>query len=94
MFSWDTQKAILNFDKHGVSFEEAATAFDDGNGLDWADHEHSKTENRRKRLAESDLSRVLLIVYTTRKLTNGKETTRIISARRASQREREAYLGS
>ncbi|MBK7394209.1 MAG: BrnT family toxin [Chloracidobacterium sp.] len=93
MFSWDIQKAILNFDKHGVSFEEAATAFDDENGLDWADVEHSRSENRRKRLALSDLSRVLLVVYTTRKLANGKETTRIISSRRASARERKAYFG-
>ena len=93
MFSWDIQKAILNFDKHGVSFEEAATAFDDENGLDWADIEHSRSEDRRKRLALSDLSRVLLVVYTTRKLANGKETTRIISSRRASARERKAYFG-
>jgi uncharacterized DUF497 family protein len=93
MFSWDIQKAILNFDKHGISFEEAATAFYDENGLDWSDLKHSKTENRRKRLARSDMSRILLIIYTTRKFTSGKETTRIISARRASQREREAYFG-
>jgi uncharacterized DUF497 family protein len=92
MFSWDIQKAILNFDKHGVSFEEAATAFDDANGLDWADLKHSKAEKRRKRLAESDMTRVLLIVYTTRKLKNDKETTRI-TARLASKREREAYFG-
>ena len=94
MFSWDIQKAILNFDKHGVSFEEAATAFDDGNGLDWADLEHSKAEKWRKRLAESDGGRVLLVVYAIRKLTHGKEAIRIINARRASFREREAYFGS
>lgn len=93
MFSRDIQKAILNFDKHGVSFEEAATAFDDENGLDWADLKHSKVENRRKRLAETDLSRILLVVYTIRKLADGKETTRIISARYSSEREREAYFG-
>ncbi len=93
MFGWDIQKAILNFDKHGVSFEEAATAFYDEKGVDWADLKHSKNENRRKRLAQSDMGRVLLIVYTTRKSSYGKETTRIISARTASQRERKAYFG-
>ena len=93
MFSWDIRKAILNFNKHGVSFEEAATAFDDELGLDWGDLEHSQSENRRKRLACSEEARILLIVYTSRKLKNGKETTRIISARRASQRERRAYFG-
>lgn len=93
MFSWDIRKAILNFEKHGVSFEEAVTAFDDENGLDWADTEHSKAEDRRKRLALSDVERILIIVYTTRRLANGKETTRLISARRASYRERKAYEG-
>ena len=78
----------------GVSFEEAATAFDDEKGLDWEDLDHSQAEDRRKRLAMSAMDRILLIVYTTRSSTNDKETTRIISARRASHREREAYSGS
>lgn len=34
MFEWDVQKAIANFEKHGVSFEEAATIFADPDGLD------------------------------------------------------------
>ncbi|HMM80747.1 MAG TPA: BrnT family toxin [Pyrinomonadaceae bacterium] len=93
MFSWDIQKAILNFEKHGVSFEEAATAFDDDMGLDWEDIEHSEVEPRRKRLAMSEIDRLLLIVYTNREFENGKETIRIISARRASRRERRAYFG-
>lgn len=93
MFSWDIRKAILNFEKHGVSFEEAVTAFDDENGLDWDDRKHSQEEDRRKRLALSDVGRILIIVYTTRRLANGKETTRLISARRASYRERKAYEG-
>jgi len=37
MFSWDTRKAIGNFEKHGVPFEEAATVFGDPDGLDWKD---------------------------------------------------------
>ncbi|MCH7914867.1 MAG: BrnT family toxin, partial [Deltaproteobacteria bacterium] len=41
MFSWDPQKAIINFDKHGVSFEEAATIFSDPDGLDWEDLAHA-----------------------------------------------------
>jgi uncharacterized DUF497 family protein len=44
MFSWDFQKAISNFEKHQVSFEEAVTAFDDEFGLDWADLAHSVVE--------------------------------------------------
>ena len=92
MFSWDIQKAILNFEKHGVSFEEAATIFDDENGLDWADLKHSKSESRRKRLAQSNIDRLLLVVYTVRKQKNDKETIRIISARTASYNELQRYF--
>lgn len=34
VFTWDIAKAIASFEKHGVSFEEAATIFEDANGLD------------------------------------------------------------
>ena len=48
MFSWDAAKAITNFEKHGISFEEAATVFSDPEGLDWEDLEHSTRESRYK----------------------------------------------
>ena len=50
MFEWDPQKAISNYEKHGVSFEEAATVFADGEALDWEDLYHSSLEKRFKRL--------------------------------------------
>ena len=93
MFSWDSRKAAVNLKKHGVSFEEAASAFSDEAGLDWEDLGHSDEEDRRKRLATSETERVLLIVYTVRKLKSGKETIRIISARSASRKERNFYFG-
>ena len=93
MFSWDAQKAAKNRKKHGIPFEEAATVFADPNGLDWEDLEHAETEPRWKRLALSTEGRVLLVVYTVRRLINGIETIRIISARQASQKERKAYAG-
>jgi hypothetical protein len=93
MFSWDAGKAIGNRKKHGVPFEEAATIFADPNGLEWEDLEHAETEPRWKRLALSAEGRVLLVVYTLRRLRNGIETIRIISARQASQKERQAYAG-
>jgi uncharacterized DUF497 family protein len=94
VFSWDIGKALVNFEKHGVSFEEAATAFADLDGLDWDDSEHSADEAGRKRLGVSVTGRVLLIVYTIRRSRDEKETTRIISARQASRKERAAYAGS
>jgi len=90
MFDWHLRKAQSNRHKHGVSFEEAATAFLDPDGLDGEDLDHSASEPRRLRLAKSSLGRVLLIAYTIRS-KNHEETTRIISARRASRKERKRY---
>jgi uncharacterized DUF497 family protein len=93
MFTWDTQKAILNFEKHGISFEEATTIFSDADALNWEDLKHSQDENRFKRIGISSEDRVLMVVYTVRRMKNGKETIRIISARQASRSERQAYTG-
>ena len=93
MFSWDTAKAARNLRKHGVSCEEAATVFADPEALDWEDTGHSAVEPRSKRLGKSVAGRVLLLVYTIRRIKDGKETIRIISARQASQKERKAYSG-
>ncbi len=93
MFAWDPKKAILNVEKHGVSFEEAATVFGDPNALDWKGSEHSGMELRFKRLGMSFERRVLTIAYTIRRTANGNKAIRIISARPASRRERKAYAG-
>ncbi|MEK7760596.1 MAG: BrnT family toxin [Nitrospirota bacterium] len=91
MFTWDIPKAIANFEKHRVLFEEAATVFGDANGLDWDDIAHSHLEQRFKRLGFSASKRLLLVVYTIRRMDHEKEEFRIISARPASRRERQAY---
>lgn len=93
MFSWDTRKAIINFEKHRVSFEEAATIFADSEGLDWQDSAHSAQEARYKRVGMSVGGNILVTVYTVRRTKDGKETIRIISARPASRKERQAYSG-
>ena len=90
MFDWDPRKAKSNRLKHGVSFEEAATAFLDQVGLDGEDIEHSEREARRLRLAKSSLRRSLVVAYTMRR-RDDEEITRIISARRASRKERKTY---
>jgi uncharacterized DUF497 family protein len=94
MFSWDAQKAIANYEKHGVPFEEASTVFSDPDALDWEDLDHSQNETRFKRLGRSITHRILLVVYTVRKVKYGKETIRIISARQSSRKERQAYARS
>jgi uncharacterized DUF497 family protein len=90
MFDWDVRKAAANQRKHGVSFEEAASAFLDPDGLDGDDLTHSAVEARRLRLARSASGRVLVIAYTIRR-HGDEEITRIISARRASRKERKSY---
>lgn len=64
MFSWGTRKAIANFEKHRVSFEEAATIFADPEALDWQDLTHSNHEIRYKRIGLSTERNVLLVIYT------------------------------
>jgi uncharacterized DUF497 family protein len=91
VFAWDSRKAARNLEKHGVSFEEAATVFADPDALEWEDLEHSARENRFKRLGISIEGRILILVYSYRSLKSDKETIRIITARRASPKECEAY---
>jgi uncharacterized DUF497 family protein len=93
VFSWDARKANANLRKHGISFEEAATVFGDPEGLDWDDFKHSISERRSSRIGFSFSGRVLFVVYTIRRLKNEKETIRIISARQATRKERQAYAG-
>jgi uncharacterized DUF497 family protein len=91
VFEWDVRKALANYGKHKISFEEAATAFGDPNGIDGADELHSQLERRRIRIANSIASRILFVVYTVRRQSDEKEIIRIISARQASRKESTAY---
>ena len=93
MFTWDSQKATINFEKHKVSFGEAATVFHDPRAFNWEDLEHSGEELRFKRLGLSSADRVLIVVYTIRRSHNANKAIRIISARQASRKERKAYAG-
>ena len=91
MFEWDPRKAIANADKHGVTFDDAATVFLDPNALDGPDLGHSSVEARYLRLGRAADGRVLIVAYTLRKGDSNAEKIRLISARRASRRERAAY---
>jgi len=91
VFEWDAKKAAANAVKHGVSFDEAATIFADPDALDGPDLRHSTNETRFLRLGQSVLGQVIMVAYTLRRSAH-VETIRIISARRASRKERTAYL--
>lgn len=91
MFSWDENKARRNREKHGISFFEATRVFFDPLALEWEDVRSYPGEVRFRRIGRIADTRIILIVYTIRRLENGKETIRIISARQASRKERKAY---
>jgi uncharacterized DUF497 family protein len=91
VFEWDPRKAAANADKHGVMFDDAVTVFLDPRALDGPDLEHSKVEARHLRLGRAADGRVLMVAYTLRKEGSHAEKIRLISARRASRRERAAY---
>ena len=83
-------RAQANAAKHGVSFDEGVTVFLDGDALDGPDLQHSKVEMRFLRLGRAADGRVLMVACTLRR-SGDAATIRIISARRASRRERAAY---
>jgi uncharacterized DUF497 family protein len=85
-FEWDEEKAAANLAKHGVSFEEARTVFDDPLYVDFYDPDHSSKEHRYIIIGESRQGRLLVVSYTER-----GDVTRLISAREVTRSEREAY---
>jgi hypothetical protein len=93
VFEWDARKAAVNRAKHGVSFEEAETVFGDPGGLDGPDLRHSARESRFLRLGRAAAGRMLVVAYTVRR-SDDDESVRIISARRASRKERAAYAAA
>ena len=85
-FEWDESKATANLTKHGVSFEEAKTVFDNVLAVIFDDEVHSVGEKREIIIGHSQNNRLLLISFTER-----SNIIRIISARLATRREREDY---
>jgi uncharacterized protein len=85
-FQWDRQKAASNLNKHGVDFADAATVFDDPHALTMPDPHPD--EERFVTLALDSLARVLVVSWTQR-----DDEIRLISARKATRRERRQYEG-
>jgi uncharacterized DUF497 family protein len=83
-FEWDGQKARLNFQKHGVRYDEAAEAIEDPEAIILYDVGHSLVEDRFQLIGRSSQD-ILFVVFVERR------RLRIVSARRADRRERWAY---
>ena len=85
-FSWDPKKAVDNLGKHGVSFEEASTAFGDPLSITVDDPDHSENEARFILVGQSFMGKLLIVVH-----SELEEGIRLISAREATLRERRTY---
>jgi uncharacterized DUF497 family protein len=89
-FSWDNRKNISNQKKHAVSFEEAQTVFFDENAIEYFDPDHSDEEDRFIMLGLSSRLRILVVCHCIRERNL---EIRIISARKATKKERKIYTG-
>ncbi len=85
-FEWDTAKAKTNIEKHGVTFDEAVSVFVDEFAVTVADTDHWEDEDRSRPFGYSSKQRILVVVHTERR--NG---VRIISARKATENEKNFY---
>jgi len=87
-FEWDLNKEKLNIKKHGISFKEAATVFEDRNVVRFYDSENSVYEDRFLALGLNIPLKLLFVCYCMR---NDGKVIRIISARKATKRETKFY---
>lgn len=86
MFKWNEDKADRNHKKHGITFEEAATVFNDPYFIDFYDPDHSEDEDRFIIIGMSNRQRLLIVSYTER-----LNSIRLISARETTRQERITY---
>jgi uncharacterized DUF497 family protein len=86
IFEWDDLKAAANLTKHGISFEEARTVFEDAFAITIEDTAHSDFEERSVTIGLSLISRILLVIHADR-----GDRIRIVSARKATPSERDQY---
>jgi uncharacterized DUF497 family protein len=89
-FDWDRNKNLINIEKHGISFQSAATAFFDVNAAILDDDIHSFDEERFILIGYSESDRLLTVCHCYR---HDGETIRIISARKAMKAEQKYYGG-
>jgi uncharacterized DUF497 family protein len=89
VFAWDEKKNRINRRKHGISFETAARTFEDPNVVSYPDRVVDR-EERWHAIGCAGGVAILLVVHTSEE-QHGEEEIRIVSARKASPRERDLY---
>jgi len=90
-FDWDAAKAEANARKHSVTFESAMTVFRDPLALTVYDEEHSEQEERWVTIGRAENGQTLVVIHTFAPTTPGNAFVRIISARAATNPERQQY---
>lgn len=90
LFEWSEKKSKANLIKHKISFELAAFIFQDHNTLNIFDSSSSYQEERWQAIGAAE-NIVLFVVHTIGETENGEEIIRIISARKATAREKQRY---
>jgi len=90
-FEWDNQKAKANIRKHKIGFERAATIFRDRNLLSTPDEEHSEFEERWITMGLDESGSLLVLSHKYESVSHGLSRIRIISARKATNKETEQY---
>ena len=89
-FEWDKNKEKIKIQKHNITFEQASYVFADPFSLNKFDDEHSESEDRWVILGKS-LNETILLVIHTYKVNDIIESVRIISARKATKKEKQTY---
>ena len=90
-FEWDVAKAASNYKKHGITFERAATVFNDPKALTLFDGEHSGEEDRWVTLGLDVNTFFVVVSHTYREKNDRMAYVRIISARKATRKEIKQY---
>ena len=90
-FEWDPAKALANIRKHGVSFDAAASVLLDRLALTVYDDAHSQREERWFTLGLDARGNLLAVAHTYEIIEPRNVRIRIISARKATKRERRYY---
>ena len=90
IFEWDDHKEQINIAKHGIDFKTAVRVFQDEFRIEIFDELHSDIEERYITIGQiNSITLIVMVVYTER-----TDVIRIISARLATTREKEAYYNA
>jgi uncharacterized DUF497 family protein len=90
-FEWDPNKAKSNLKKHKISFENATMVFKDQNAISVFDDEHSVSEDRWITIGLDSQTKTLVVIHTFITIDKDNCNIRMISARKATKKEKQIY---